>query len=428
MLDIKLIREHPEIVQANIKRRGMEERLEDLKSLIKWDSERRALIAKVEELRAKRNAVTKEIAELKAKGKPAESKMKEVKEIPEHIKDIEERLIHLDEKCRELLLKLPNIIDESVPIGKDDTENVEIRSWGKKNEFKFKPKGHEELALDLDLIDLERAAKISGARFYFLKNELVILHNAVLRFALDILVKRGFTAMLPPFMMKREPYEGVIDIADFEGVMYKIEKDNMYLIATSEHPLVAMHSGETFEAKDLPAKYAGMSSCFRTEAGSHGKDTKGIFRVHQFDKVEQLVFCKPESSWALFEELQKNTEEILQKLEIPYRVVNICTGDLGILKAKSYDTDGWFPAQGKYRELASCSNVTDFQARRLGIKWREQEGKPPAGFVHTLNNTGLATPRMLAAILENYQQEDGSIKIPKVLWGYTGFKEISKKK
>jgi seryl-tRNA synthetase len=428
MLDINMVRKQPELVEANIKRRGMADRLEDLRNLIKWDNERRALIGKADELRAKRNAITKEIAELKAKGKPATAKMKEVKEIPEQIKDIEERLVGLNDRCMQLLLRLPNIIDESVPVGKDEGENVEIRTWGKKPEFKFQPKGHEELALGLNGIDLERAAKISGARFYFLKGDLVILQNAVLRFALDLLVKRGFTPILPPFMMKRKPYEGVIDIGDFETVMYKIEKDEMHLIATSEHPLVAMHSDETFESKDLPLKYAGISSCFRTEAGAHGKDTKGIFRVHQFDKVEQIVFCKPDDSWKHFEDLQKNGEELLQKLEIPYRVVNICTGDLGVLKAKSYDTDGWFPVQGKYRELQSCSNVTDFQARRLNIKWREKEGTPPLGNVHTINNTAAASPRILACILENNQQEDGSIKVPKVLWGYTGLKEVSPKK
>lgn len=428
MLDIKLIREQPQVIEADLKKRGLLQLVSELHELVKADKERRALIVKVDELRAKRNTLTREIAQLKKDGKPVAVKIKAMKKIPEEIEDTDTQLESLDDKCRAMLLKLPNILHESVPIGKSDEDNAEIRRWGKAPTFDFEPRGHEELALALDCVDIERAAKTTGARFYFLKNELVVLNHAVLRFALDLLIKRGYSAVQPPYMMRRKPYEGVIDMADFENVMYKIENEDAYLIATSEHPLIAMHMDETLDASELPMRRVGISPCFRTEAGSHGKDTKGIFRVHQFDKVEQVILCKPEQSWKLHEELIANTEDIFKALEIPYRVVNVCTGDIGMLAAKKYDLEAWLPVQQKFREMGSCSNITDFQARRLGIRWREGEGKAPVGFVHTLNNTGVATPRALVAILENFQQEDGSVRIPKVLWPYTGFKEIVRKK
>jgi seryl-tRNA synthetase len=428
MLDIKFIREHPEAVENDLKKRGLVNLVTVLNDLIKSDTERRALIARADELRSQRNAITREIAGLKKQGKSVSSKMKSVKDIPEEISDIELRLKTIEDSCRAMLMKLPNILHESVPEGKSDADNVEERKWGKHPKFDFEPRGHEELAIGIDGLDIERAAKITGARFYFLKNELVILNNAVLRFALDMLVKRGYSPVQPPFMMRRALYEGVTDMADFENVMYKIENEDAYLIATSEHPLIAMHSDEVFDSNDLPKRYVGISTCFRTEAGSHGKDTKGVFRVHQFDKVEQIIFSRPEISWKLHEELIANSEAIFQALEIPYRIVNVCTGDIGMLAAKKYDLEAWLPTQQRYREMCSCSNIKDFQARRLGIRWREKEGKAPAGFVHTLNNTGIATPRAIVAILENFQQEDGSVRIPKALWQYTGFKEILPKK
>jgi len=427
MLDIRLIREQPQIIEADLKRRGLLQLVPELHELIKSDKGRRSLIAKVNELRAKRNVLTCEIAQLKKDGKPVASKLKSMKKIPEEIEDTEMRLKTFDEKCRALLLKLPNILHETVPLGKSDEENAEIRRWGKAPSFDFEPSGHEELASGLGCLDIERAAKTTGARFYFLKNELVILNQAILRFALDFLIKKGYSAVQPPYMMRREPYEGVIDMADFENVMYKLEKEDAYLIATSEHPLIAMHMNETLDAGELPKRLVGISPCFRTEAGSHGKDTKGIFRVHQFDKVEQVIFCKPEHSWKLHDELLANSEEIFKALEIPYRVVNVCTGDIGMLAAKKYDLEAWLPAQQRFREMCSCSNITDFQARRLGIRWRKGKGKAPEGFVHTLNNTGIATPRAIVAILENFQQEDGTVRVPKALWQYTGFKEILRK-
>jgi len=424
MLDIKFVREHPELIEADLKKRGVPERMADLEELLRVDKERRALIARVDELRATRNTVTREIAILKKEGKPVDEKLWQMKSIPDEIQDIEIRLNTLDDKCKLLLLKIPNILHESVPVGKSDAENVEIRKWGTAPKFDFDAVGHEELAVRLGCLDMERAAKISGARFYFLKNRLVVLNNALLRFALDSVIKKGYSAVQPPYMMRREPYAGVVDMSDFENVMYKIEGNDAYLIATSEHPLVSMHMNEVLDASALPLKYVGISPCFRTEAGSHGKDTKGIFRVHQFDKVEQIIFATPEQSWKLHEELIANAEEIFRALEIPYRVVNVCTGDIGTLAAKKYDLEAWMPVQGCYREMVSCSNIAEFQARRLGIRWRESEGKAPVGFVHTLNSTAIACPRAIVAIIENYQQEDGSVRVPKALWQYTGFREI----
>jgi seryl-tRNA synthetase len=264
-------------------------------------------------------------------------------------------------------------------------------------------------------MDVERAGKIAGARFFYLKREGVLLDLALRIFALEAMFKKGYVPIEPPFMMRREPYEGVVALSDFEEVLYKIENEDLYMIATSEHPMAAMFMNETLKAEDLPLKMAGLSTNFRKEAGAHGKDTRGIFRTHQFNKIEQFIFCKPEDSWKLHEELLQNAEELVQKLGLPYRVVNVCTGDIGTVAAKKYDIEAWIPAQNGYREIISCSNCTDYQARRLNIKYREKEGEPPKGFVHTLNSTALATGRTIVAILENYQQPDGTIVVPEVL-------------
>jgi seryl-tRNA synthetase len=267
-------------------------------------------------------------------------------------------------------------------------------------------------------MDVERAGKIAGARFFYLKKEGVLLDMALMSYALEEMVKKGFTPIEPPFLMRRKPYEGVIALSDFENDLYKVEGEDLYLIATSEHPMAAMYMNEVLKAEDLPIKLVGISPNFRKEAGAHGKDTRGIFRTHQFNKVEQFVFCKPEDSWKIHEELVMNAEELVQKLGLPYRVVNVCTGDIGKVAAKKYDIEAWMPAQNAYREIISCSNCTDYQARRLNIRYREKEGEPPKGFVHTLNSTALATGRTIVAILENYQQEDGSVVIPEVLRKY----------
>jgi len=340
--------------------------------------------------------------------------MKEVKAIPEMIKKLETQVDDYKKKANTILMKLPNIFHDSVPYGKDENDNVVIRTWGKPPKFDFKPKNHMEIALNLGLIDAERAAKIAGAGFYYLKKELVLLDLAIQRFAIDHLMKKGYTLIEPPFMIKKKPYEGVTDLSDFELVTYKVEGEDLFLIATSEHPMAAMFLDEILNKQDLPVKFVGVSPCFRKEIGTHGKYTKGLYRMHQFNKVEQFIFCLPEQSWKFHEELQKNCEELYQALGLHYRVVNVCTGDIGTIAAKKYDTEVWM-ADGKFREIGSNSNCTDYQARRLNVRFREKEGQAPVGFVHTLNNTALATSRTMMAILEQFQQKNGSVIIPRVL-------------
>lgn len=414
MLDIKLIREHPEIVRKNLKKRKENEKLKRVDELLKNDKKWRELTQKANDLRRKRNTITQEIAQLKKEGKNVKIKMKDVKAIPDKIKKLETQANNYKKKINPILMQLPNILHDSVPYGKDENDNVVVRTWGKPPKFGFKPKNHMELALNLGLIDAERAAKIAGAGFYYLKDGLVLLDLAIQRFAIDRLIKKDYTLIEPPFMIRKKPYEGVTDLSDFEMVTYKVEGEELYLIATSEHPMAAMHLDEILNKQDLPIKLIGVSPCFRKEIGTHGKYTKGLYRMHQFNKVEQFIFCLPEQSWKLHEELQKNCEELYQALGLHYRVVNVCTGDIGTIAAKKYDTEIWM-ADGKFREIGSNSNCTDYQARRLSTRFREKEGQSPAGFVHTLNNTALATSRTMMAILEQFQEKDGSVIIPKVL-------------
>jgi len=426
MFDIKLIRENPKLVEENLRKRNDPEKIKLLKEITDNDKKRRKLIQEVDELRRQRNIVTKEIAELRRDGKSVTEKLARAKAIPDKIKEKEEELERIETAVRRGLFSLPNMLHESVPIGKDDSENVEIRKWGNIPEFGFKPKTHVEILRNLGMIDLERAVKVAGSGFYYLKGDVVILDLALQRFALDFLRKKGFVVVEPPYMIKRDAYEGMIDFEDFEMVTYKVGKDDVYLIATSEHPMGAMFMNETLNIEELPIKLAGVSPCFRKEVGSHGKYTKGIFRVHQFNKIEQFIFSCPDDSWKLHDELQENSEKLYQQLEIPYRVVNVCTGDIGTVAAKKYDIEGYW-VDGNYRELGSNSNCTDYQARRLNLKYRIKEGQAPAGFVHTLNNTALATSRTMIAIIELNQQEDGTVKIPRVLWPYTGFRVLGEK-
>ncbi len=428
MLDIKLIRENPEIVRKDLRRRGDAEKEKLLAELIEKDKQWRAFVSETDKLKAERNKLSEEIGKAKKSGKDASAFLKQAAAIPEKIKQNDEKIAQLQQRCNFILMSLPNILHESVPVGRDDSENVELRKWGKISKFKFTPKDHQDLLLPLGFLDMERAAKISGARFYILRGDLVRLNYALMSYALDFLKEKGFIAIQPPYMINRKHYEGVVDFSDFESVIYKIEGEDLHMIATSEHSLVSMHAEETFLKKDLPVFYAGISPCFRREAGAHGKDTKGIFRVHQFDKVEQICFCAPEQSWKIHEQLIKNAEEFFKTLEIPFRIVNICIGDIGTIAAKKYDLEGWFPAQQKYRELVSCSNTTDYQARRLGIKFREKEGAAPAGFAHILNSTLVATGRTLACIAENFQRADGTIEVPKVLQKYMNGQKIIGKK
>lgn len=420
MLDIKLIREHPDIVKENLKKRKAPEKLQMLDELLEHDKKWREQLTWLNELRHKMNIATAKIAELKKAGKDIARKIEEAREIELQIEKIEKRVNEKKEEIDYILMRLPNLLHQSVPFGEGEAENVSIREWGDIPKFDFPVRDHIDLASGLDIMDVERAGKVSGARFYYLKNEGVLLDLALIQFALGELVKKGYAPIEPPFMMRRRPYEGVTALSDFEEMLYKVQDEDLYLIATSEHPIAAMFMDEVLNAQDLPLKYVGISANFRKEAGAHGKDTRGIFRTHQFNKVEQFILCKPEDSWEMHEELISNAEELAQKLGLPHQVVNVCTGDIGTVAAKKYDIETWMPAQNKYREIISCSNCTDYQARRLNIRYREKKGAPTKGFVHTLNSTALATGRTMVAILGNYQQKDGSIIIPEVLRPFIG--------
>ncbi len=421
MLDVRLLRENPDVIRNDLKKRGWTERLPLVDEASAADAEWRQTKKKVDDLRHAQNKLTAEVAALKREGKDVSEKLAEVKGIPQQISAMEKRAEELQSRVREILMSLPNILDESVPVGQDESGNVTVRTWGRPRTFDFAPKDHLDLMGALGLIDMERAAKISGARFFFLKGDALRLEQSIMRYAIDFLSDRGFTAVGPPLMMRKEAYAGVVDLADFGPVIYKIEGEDMYLIATSEHPLVAQHMDEILAGDSLPIKYCGFSPNFRVEAGAHGKDTKGIFRTHQFYKVEQVVFSKPEQSWRIHEELIANAEAIFQSLGLHYRVVNICTGDIGTVAAKKYDLEAWMPTQGKFREMVSCSNCTDYQARRLMIRYREKQTAEPS-LVHTLNSTAVTT-RALVAVVENFQQADGSIAIPKPLIPYMGGRE-----
>lgn len=417
MLDIRFVRENPDTIRENLKRRKDDEKLEWVDDLLKKDEEYRSLNNELQKLRHERNEINQNINKAKKSGADASELIKRAKELPSRIKSIESDMESLKEKIRYYLMRLPNIMHESVPYGADDSENVEIRKWGepKRPEFELKP--HGEIAEQLGIADFKRSAKIAGAGFYYLKGELAMMDVALQKFALDTLTKKGWTVVYPPVMMNRTAYEGVTDLKDFEDVMYKIEGEDLYLIATSEHPMGAMYMDETLNESQLPIKFAGVSPCFRKEIGSRGVDTKGIFRVHQFNKIEQFVFCTPDQSWEIHEEMVKNAEDIFKALKLPYRVVNICTGDLGIVAAKKYDIEVWYPRQNKYGEVVSCSNCTAYQAVRLNIRYRIKDSEEKA-WVHTLNSTAIATSRALVAILENYQNKDGTVTVPEVLVPY----------
>ncbi|MEM4254852.1 MAG: serine--tRNA ligase [Candidatus Norongarragalinales archaeon] len=431
MLDIRFCRENPDAIRKSLKKRHDAEKEKWFEDLLAKDEEWRSLNAEAEQLRARRNSVSREINEAKKSGdeKKAKALLKEAAEIPDKIKTVEAQTQSLKEKISFYLARLPNVLHESVPYGKTSEDNVEVKKWGKIKKPDFLLKTHEQVAEDLNGADFERAAKISGRGFVFLKGKIALLEQALVRFALDHLLKKGFEFVQPPLMLNREAYAAVTDLDDFEKVMYKIEGNDSFLIATSEHPLIAQYQNEVLEESALPIKLAGLSQCFRREIGAHGVDTKGLFRMHQFNKVEQVVLCTPEESWEWHEKLLENTEELWRKLEIPYRVVNICTGDIGTVAAKKYDIEAWFPREQKYREVCSLSNCTSYQSAGLGLRYRigkQGAREEKKEFVHTLNATALATSsRTLRAVLENYQQKDGSVEIPKALRAYTGFDGIN---
>src|SRR5947209_3195426 len=349
--------------------------------------------------------------------------LEQMQSASDDLRKLEETQVKTEDSYTKLSLSLPNLIHESVPIGRGDNANKEIKKWGKPPIFNFKIRDHIDLTQGLDLVDLERAAKVAGARFYYLKNMLVKLNQSLIQYALDFLSDKNYTLVQTPYLINRRSMEGAIIAEDFEDVIYKVEGEDLYLIGTSEHAVASMHSNEIIDGKNLPLRYAGVSPCFRKEAGAHGRDQKGIFRVHQFDKVEQFVFSRPEESWNEHERLLSIVEEFYQKIELPYRIMLLSSGDLGKVSAKTYDLDAWMAGQNSYRAIVSCSNCLDFQARRLKIRFREKTDEQTQ-YLHTLNSTLVATTRTMVAIMENFQTKDGHIAVPKVLQKYIGASTI----
>jgi seryl-tRNA synthetase len=417
MLDIKFVRENPEAVRENLKKRGMHEKIQDVNQLLSLDSKWRELLIEADRLRRSRNEITQAIAQARKKGQETTSLLKQAEAIPEKIRTIEVQVDDYKKQADTLLLNIPNMVHESVPFGKDENDNQEVKKWGKIPEFNFKPLDHIDLGLKQDLIDIERAGRVAGARFYYLRRDLVRLNYALIQYGLDFMLKKGYELYQPPYFLHRDIIAGAVALSDFEDTIYKVEGEDLYLLPTAEHALLGLHNDDIVQKDSLPLRYAGISPCFRKEAGAHGRDTKGIFRVHQFEKVEQFIFSLPEESWNLHEELLHNVEEFWQSLGIPYHVVNVCTGDLGTVAAKKYDLEAWLPGQGKYREMASCSNCTGYQAVRSKVRYREKTSDPTK-HVHTLNSTLVATERAIVAILENKQRADGTVEIPGVLQHY----------
>ena len=418
MLDPRLLKDNPDMIRDMLMKRGIDFPLDEL---LEIDKRRRSLIVESQRLKHEKNVVAERIANLKKSKKDASKEIEQMRIISRRIEEIDKELIQVNARFRELMLALPNLLHESVPYGKDESDNIVVRSWG--DPIK-KDMDHISIASKFDLLDLERAAKISGSRFYILKNALVRLTYALISFALDFISKKGFVILQPPYMINRKAMEGAIILDDFEDVIYKVQDEDLYLIGTSEHAIASMHMDEIIIDDDiLPLRYAGVSACFRKEAGAHGRDTKGIFRVHQFEKVEQFVFAKPDQSWDEHEYMLKNAEEFFQLLGLPYRIVLLCSGDLGKVAAKTYDLEGWFAGQGRYRELVSCSNCLDYQARRLKIRYKDKPNEE-SRYIHTLNSTLVATERTLAALLEYYQEHDRII-IPKVLRDYMNMDYIA---
>ena len=416
MLDPKLIKEKSQMIRDMLKARSVDF---DLDGLIESDQKRRELIIKTDELRKKKNQLALQISQKKKSGEEISSVLIEMKGVSEDLGKLESEQEGIEKIYSRLALTIPNLVHESVPIGIDETANKEIRKWGEIPNFDFKINDHIDISENLDVVDLERAAKVAGARFYYLKNDLVRLNQSLIHYGLDFLAKKEYSLIQPPYMINRESMEGAVIADDFEEVIYKIEDEDLYMIGTSEHAMAAMHSKEILEGKDLPLKYAGISPCFRKEAGAHGRDQKGIFRVHQFDKIEQFVFSRPEDSWKEHEKMLSVVEEFYQELEIPHKVMLLSTGDMGKISAKTYDIEGWMAGQKAYREIVSCSNCLDYQARRLKIRFRDKTNEDTQ-YVHTLNSTLIATTRILVSIMENFQTKDGHIRIPRVLQSYMG--------
>lgn len=420
MLDAKLLKENPSKIENMLKMRGVNFPLGDLVNL---DKRRRELIIQLQELKHEKNMLANSIAR-KKKGADtttsANDEISKMKDISNRITALELEQDQVLKKYRYLMMSIPNLLHESVPVGSTEKENVVIKERGNKRaKLAIAPKDHIDIATSFDLIDLERAAKISGARFYFLKNDLVKMNLALIQFGLDYLSNSGYTLVQPPYMIRKDAMEGAVILGDFEQVIYKVEGEDLYMIGTSEHAMVSMHMDEILDSPRLPLRYACISPCFRKEAGAHGRDMKGIFRVHQFEKVEQVVFSRPEDSWKEHERMLELTERIYENLGLPFRTVLLCSGDLGKISAKTYDIEAWFPGQSSYREIVSCSNCIDYQARRLRIRYRDNVNDETK-LVHTLNSTLIATERTMVSIIENYQTDNGTVQVPDVLQKYMG--------
>lgn len=417
MLDIKRIRNNPEeIVEALKKRRGEY----PIQKLLDTDEKRREVIQKVESMKAEQNKLSKQVPQMKKNGEDTTELFKNLKKLSDDIKNLDDDLKDIDDEIREYLMEIPNTPNKDVPVGLDDTENLEMRKWGEPRTFDFDIKAHWDLGVDLDILDFERATKISKSRFSVFKGKGARLERALMNFMVDLHTdKQGYTEMNTPVLMSPSAMMGTGQIPKFKEDMFYCEKDDMYLAPTAEVPVTNLLGGEILEQGSLPIYYTAFTQCFRREAGSAGRDTRGLIRNHQFEKVEMVKFVEPSTSYDELEKLTNNAEEILQLLEIPYRVVRLCSGDLGFSSAMTYDIEVWMPSYNRYVEISSCSNFEDFQARRANIRYRDENNKPQ--YVHTLNGSGLAIGRCFAAVIENYQQADGSIKIPEVLQKYTGF-------
>ncbi len=423
MLELKFIRNNIEFLEEMLKNRGSSDTLAEFQQL---DAERRELLTKVEGLKHKKNNASAEVARKKQAKEECDEIITEMGIVSKEIKEIESKLISIDDALTKIQLTLPNVPHSSTPLGKDEDDNVEIRTWGTPKTFNFEPKSHHELGENLDILDFERGAKLSGSRFVVYKGFGAKLERALINFMLDLhTTEHGYTELLTPILVNRDIMEGTGQLPKFEEDAYKTT-DDMFLIPTSEVSITNIHRKEILDEADLPKYYTAYSPCFRREAGSYGKDVKGLIRQHQFNKVEMVKIANPNNSYEELEKMVLNAEEVLKRLELPYRVIQLCTGDIGFSAAKTYDIEVWLPNQNKFREISSCSNTEDFQARRMGLKFRPA-GSNKSEFVHTLNGSGLAVGRTLVAILENYQQEDGSIVIPNALRPYMGGLDVIRK-
>ncbi len=416
MLDIRFVRENVAVVREALQKRNSQLSFSEF---LAFESERRDIMKKSEDLKSRRNSVSEEIGRLKRDNKDALSLLDEMRDVSDRIKELDESIRILDEKINSFILIIPNIPHSSVPAGKDETENVVAKTWGEPRKFDFHPLNHWDIAERLNIIDFDRASKIAGARFSLMRGYGARLERSLMNFMLDLNTSKGYTEVFPPILVNRESMTGTGQLPKFEVELFRIADPELYLIPTAEVPVTNIHRNEILKETDLPMYYTAYTPCFRREAGSYGKDTRGLIRQHQFNKVELVKFVKPEDSYNELERLTNDAEDILQRLGLPYRVVALCTGDLGFSAAKTYDLEVWLPGQQRYREISSCSNFEDFQARRANIRFK-REGKKGTEFVHTLNGSGLAIGRTVVAILENYQQKDGSVLIPEALRSYMG--------